>query len=170
MNAIKFALLFLLLPTFSFAQGKVNWLSMEEALAKSKIEKKKIFVDVYTDWCGWCKKMEKVTFHTEKVALILNEDYYPVKFNAEQKEAISYNGKVYKYVGNGRNGHHELAAFLLDAQMSYPTVVFIDENLKVIQAIPGFRKKEEFALIANYFGKDFHKKISWEAFQKENGQ
>ena len=139
---------------------------MEEALAKSKIEKKKIFVDIYTDWCGWCRKMDKTTFNTKKVAHILNKSYYPVKLNAEQKDPIIFMDKEFKYTGTGRRGHHELAAFLLDSQMSYPTVVFLDENLKVIQAIPGFRQKDEFALIAAYFAEDFHKKISWEAFQK----
>ncbi len=167
MHTIKIFLL-LLLPVLGFSQSKVKWMTMEEAIAQSKIHKKKIFIDVYTDWCGWCKRMEKTTFQTDEVAKILNEDYYPVKFNAEQKAPITFNGKVYKYVQSGRKGYHEFAAYLLDNQFSYPTVVFLDENLKTIQAIPGYRKKKEFALMASYFGKDFHKKMSWDAYTKKN--
>ncbi len=167
MHIIKIiALLFL--PVLGMTQSKVRWMTMDEAIAQSKIRKKKIFIDVYTDWCGWCKKMEKSTFQTDEVAKILNEDYYPVKFNAEQKAPITFKGKVYKYVQNGRRGYHELANYLLDSQFSYPTVVFLDENQNIIQAIPGYRKKHEFALMANYFGKNFHKKMSWDAYTKKN--
>ncbi|HHB78635.1 MAG TPA: DUF255 domain-containing protein [Saprospiraceae bacterium] len=166
MNLLKiFA--FLLLPVLGFSQSKVHWLTMEEAIAKSKVEKRKIFIDVYTHWCGWCKKMEKSTFQTDEVAKILNEDYYPVKLDAEQKAPITFNGRVFQYVKSGRGGYHELAAYFLDSQMSYPTVVFLDENLNIIQAIPGYRDKKEFALMANYFGKNFHKRMSWAAYSKK---
>jgi len=167
MKAIKILFL-LLIPTLSFSQSKVQWMTIEQAIAQSNIQKKKIFIDVYTDWCGWCKRMEKTTFQTDEVAKILNEDYYPVKFNAEQKEPISFNGKVYKYIKSGRKGYHEFAGYLLDNHFSYPTVVFLDENLSTIQAIPGYRKKKEFALMASYFGKDYHKKMSWETYNKKN--
>ena len=44
------------------SQDKINWMSFEEAIARSKEDPKHIFVDVYTDWCGWCKKMDASTF------------------------------------------------------------------------------------------------------------
>ena len=62
---------------------KVQWMSFEEAVAKNKLEPKKIFVDVYTDWCGWCKKMDAGTFNNPVVAKYLNEKYYNVKLDAE---------------------------------------------------------------------------------------
>src|SRR6187402_1829141 len=70
----------------------VKWMSFEEAVEKSKTEKRKIFIDVYTDWCGWCKVMDKNTFTDPNVAKILNEDFYPVKFDAEQRENVVFNG------------------------------------------------------------------------------
>ena len=69
----------LLSSSFTVPEGNVKWMSFEEAVAKSKIEKRKIFIDVYTDWCGWCKVMDKSTFNDPQVAKILNEKFYPVK-------------------------------------------------------------------------------------------
>ena len=86
-----------------FAQ-EVEWLSWEQAMRKSKQEKRKYFVDVYTPWCGWCKKMDKSTFDQREIASFLNENYYPIKFNAEQKEPIKIDGQEYKFVKYGRNG------------------------------------------------------------------
>lgn len=155
---------------FSFAlslsaQGKVNWLTWEEALEKNQKEKRKIVVDIYTNWCGWCKKMEKTTFSTPHIADYINKNYYPIKFNAEQKEDIIFNNKLYKYVGNfGRRGHHELAREIMRGKMSYPTVVFIDENLNIIQPIPGFQNAENFEMIMTYFAENFYKAVPWKKF------
>src|SRR6478736_5236100 len=94
--------------------GPIKWMSFEEAIEKSKTEKRKIFIDVYTDWCGWCKVMDKKTFSEAKVAKILNEEFYPVKFNAEQRGNVVFNGTTFKFVASGNNGYHELAAALLN--------------------------------------------------------
>jgi len=160
----------LLIFLFSFAfslnsQAKVNWLSWSEALELNQKEKKKIMVDIYTPWCGWCKKMEKTTFSTPNIADYVNENYYAVKFNAEQKEDIIFNNKLYKYIGNfGRRGYHELAFEIMRGKMSYPTVVFIDENQNVIQPIPGFQNAKNFEMIMTYFAENFYKAVPWQKF------
>ena len=71
----------------------VNWLSWEEAMALSQKDKKKILLSVYTDWCGWCKRMDTVTFEEPGLARYLNENFYPVKFDAEQRTELEYKGK-----------------------------------------------------------------------------
>jgi len=146
--------------------GAVKWMSFEEAIEKAKIEKKKIFIDVYTDWCGWCKVMDKNTFNDPQVAKVLNEKFYPVKFNAEQREDIDFAGHTFKFIENGRSGYHELAASLLNNQLSYPTVVFLTEDFKIIQPLPGYRKADEFHKIVKYIGEDKYKDESFEDFQK----
>ena len=42
-------------------ESKIKWISIEEAEKLNKENPKKIMIDVYTDWCGWCKKMDKDT-------------------------------------------------------------------------------------------------------------
>ncbi len=150
------------------AEGTVNWLTFEQAIEKSKTEKRKFFIDVYTDWCGWCKVMDKNTFSDPEVARMLNEKFYPVKFNAEQKEEISFRGQTFKYVETGRSGYHELAAALLNNQLSYPTVVFVDEEFTSVSPLPGYRKPDEFHKFATYFAGDYSKKgqNSWKEFEK----
>ena len=148
------------------AQKAVKWLTIDEALERSEQEGKKIFVDMYTDWCGWCKKMDKATFQHPEVAKYLNENYLPVKFNAEQKSDVIYRDKTYKYIRKGRQSHHELAAKFSETLggLSFPTIVFIDENQLVIQPIPGFQNVKDFSKIMRYFAEDHYKNTSWQSF------
>lgn len=146
------------------SQTKINWLSWDEALKLHKEEKKKIFVDVYTNWCGWCKKMDAATFQKEHIAEYINENYYAVKFNAEQKEDIIFRGKTYKFVNQGRRGYHELAAQVTKGRLSYPTIVFLDENLNVIQPIPGFQDPRSFEMIMTYFAGNYFQNTPWRKY------
>ena len=70
--------------------------------------------------------MDRETFAKSEVYEVLNRDFYSVKFDAEQREDIKVGSKTYSYVGEGRRGYHELAATLLNGQLSYPTVAFLD--------------------------------------------
>ncbi|HFA52179.1 MAG TPA: DUF255 domain-containing protein [Bacteroidetes bacterium] len=148
------------------AEGQIHWLTWEEALAKSEVEQKKMLVDVYTDWCHWCKRMDKGTFQQAHIAKYVNEHFYPIKFNAEQKENIVFKGKTYKYVSSGRRGYHELAAEILRGRLSYPTVVFLDENMRVIQPVPGYKDPAQFEQIITYFGRNEYLKTPWASYQK----
>lgn len=153
-------------PLKSSERGKVNWMTLEQALEKSKTEKRKIFLDLYTDWCGWCKHMDSTTFVDATVAKYLNEHYYPVKFNAEQEQDIVFKDKTYKFKKNGSRGYHELAALWLNNRLSFPTVVFLDESQQLIQPVPGYQDATKMEAIINYFGSDSHKKTPWESYEK----
>lgn len=144
----------------------VQWLTLEQALEKSKTEKRKIFVDVYTDWCGWCKHMDSTTFVNPAVANYLNDHYYAVKLNAEQTQDIMFKDKAYHFKKVGNRGHHELAALWLNNRLSFPTVVFLDENQNLIQPVPGYQDATKMEAIINYFGSDSHRKTPWETYEK----
>ncbi|MFT6716831.1 MAG: thiol:disulfide interchange protein, partial [Saprospiraceae bacterium] len=60
----------------------IKWLTMEQAYKASRTLDKPIFIDVYTSWCGWCKRMDQTTFRDPVVANYINTNFYPVKFNA----------------------------------------------------------------------------------------
>ena len=149
-----------------FGQNQVRWLSFEDAIKKSETQPRKIFIDVYTDWCGWCKKMDANTFSNDAIAKYLNENYYPVKFDAEYKKDILFNGKTYKFVKTYRGGYHELATEILSGRLSFPSTVFIDEYGDIIQAIPGYQDIRNLDMILRYFGENHHKTTPWRKFEK----
>ncbi len=148
------------------AKETVQWMSFEEAIEKNKLVPKKIFIDVYTDWCGWCKKMDAGTFNNPVVAKYLNEKYYNVKLDAEGKDPIEFDGHTFKWVNTGRNGIHELAYALLSGKMSYPTVVFLDEEFRIIQPLPGYQQAPFFDKVIRFYGENLHKEKTWDDFVK----
>jgi thioredoxin-related protein len=149
-----------------YAEYEIKWLTWENALEKYKKQKRKIFIYVYTDWCGWCKRMDKSTFKNPQIAEYVNDNYYSIKFNAESKEDIVFKGKTYRFAKNGMRGYHELAAEITRGRLSYPTAVFLDEDLGVIQPVPGFKNVTEFEQIITYFGCNEHKKTPWEVYKQ----
>lgn len=147
--------------------AEIEWLTFEEAVELNKTQPKKIFIDVYTDWCGWCKVMDKNTFKNEYIAEYISKNYHAVKLDAEQKASIEFQGNTFKFVPRGKKGYHELAASLLNGKLSFPTVVFLDEQFRLIQPLPGYQKPEQLAPILQYFAEDLHNSVSWQDFQKD---
>lgn len=145
----------------------VNWVTWDEAVELNKKDKKKILLDVFTYWCGWCKKMDAETFTNPSLIKYLNDNYYLVKFDAESKESMQYKGKEFRYVKTSKGGHHELAEELLRGHLSFPSLVFLDENMEMIQPIPGYRDAEELLMISSYFGSGKYKEVPWSIYQKE---
>lgn len=140
-----------------FAQEptKIKWMTIDEAFAAIKKEPRKIVIDVYTDWCGWCKVMDKNTFANEKVAKYVNEKYYAVKLNAEADGEVIIGEKKYNYP--------QLAQELLQGRMSYPTIVYLDEKFNMIQPVPGYQDAGAFHQTITFLGDNHYKK---EAFEK----
>jgi thioredoxin-related protein len=164
--AVLFALTAMSSTDITGDEATVKWITFEEAVKKSKAEKRPVFIDVYTDWCGWCKVMDKNTFNDPRVAELLNKKFYAVKFDAEQKEDVVFNGTTFKFVPSGSKGYHQLAAALLNNQLSYPTVVFLNENFEMIQPLAGYRKAPEFHKIAQFIGEGHYKSVKWDEWEK----
>ncbi|MGB3773705.1 MAG: thioredoxin fold domain-containing protein [Leeuwenhoekiella sp.] len=163
----------LLMISVCQAQEEINWMNMNEALAAQEKEPKKIFMDVYTDWCGPCKLLDKNTFSNSDVAEYINENFYPVKFNAEGTEKITY--KDFEYTNpnhdpdrKGRNSQHFLAhALKINA---YPSMVFFNEQGDRIQPVPGYHTPKELELFLKLVATDAYKTIvtaeAWQEYQE----
>ena len=140
-------------------KSRVNWMTIEQAFEANKKEPRKILIDVYTDWCGWCKVMDKNTFNHEVVADYVNKKYYAVKLNAEKPGQVVLGDKKYD--------NRELAAQLLQNRMSYPTVVYLNEQFNMIQPIAGYQDAKVFHQIITFLGDDFYKKQEFEKYKAE---
>lgn len=150
------------------SQGQeVQWMSFEEAIEAQKKEQRKIFVDLYTDWCGWCKRMDKTTMTDPFIVEYLNSRFYPVKFNAEQKADIKFKGETFKLKERkGKRNYHELAAHISRNQLSYPTFIFLNEEAEVIQPVKGYQDASTFKTIMTYIGDDHFKKTPWSQYKQ----
>ena len=162
---IKIIILFSTFISLTAGAQTVKWYTFEQAIKLNQTEPRKILIDVYTDWCGWCKVMDKNTFSNPIVAAYLTKMYYPVKLNAEQRDSILYKGTTFRYVAQGARGYHELAAALLSGEMSYPAIVFMSEQEQVIYVQRGYMEAQPFDEIINFIGGDFFKTEAWETWR-----
>ncbi len=111
--------------------------------------------------------MDSETFTNPVIADILNTKFYPVKFNAEGTESVTFLGQT--FVNDGKSGKaHQLAVALLQGQLSYPTVVFLtqqDEKLGV-SPVPGFKEPKDMEVLLGFFADNAYKTQKWDDFQK----
>jgi uncharacterized protein YyaL (SSP411 family) len=137
---------------------KINWLTLTELQEAYKKQPRPILFDIYTDWCGWCKVMDRDTYQKDNVAEYINKQYYAVKFNAESKDSVTLGNKKYGY--NPAYKSNDLAVYLLFGQMSYPTTVFMPAIDAQPAPLAGFLKPSELEAPLKFFGDG--------AFQKQN--
>jgi thioredoxin-related protein len=151
------------------ANEKIVWYSFAEAVKMNQgFPKKKILVDMFTDWCGWCKKMDAVTFSHPEIIKYINDHYWAVKFNAEGFDTVNFNGVTYINPNpqGTKRSTHQLTVTLLSRQLTYPSYVFFNENNQILTVVKGYIKPKSFEPVIHYFGDNSHFKMSWEEFNK----
>ncbi len=160
----KIILLLSLLMVGVASAQKINWMTMDEALAAQAKKPKKIFVDMYTSWCGPCKMLDRDTFSNKDVINYINTHFYAVKFNAEGNETVSYQNKDYTNPGydpakaKRRNSQHQFARFM--GVRAYPTVLFLDEQGNLINRVKSYKKPQQMELYLKLFGTDLWREIT----------
>ncbi|MBP6384986.1 MAG: DUF255 domain-containing protein [Pseudarcicella sp.] len=146
---------------------EIKWMSLEQAFSAIQKEPKKIIIDIYTSWCGWCKVMDKNTFSDPKIIAYVNENYYAVKLDAEQKEDINLGPQKYTWVKQGNSGYNQAAVALLNGKMSFPTMVYLDEKFNMIQPVPGYQDANQLHKVISFFGGNHNKTMDWAKFESE---
>lgn len=146
------------------ADSVIHWLSLDEVQVAMKKNPKKVFMDVYTDWCGWCKVMEKKTFSNKEVARYMNDNFYAVKVNAEQKDTILFMGRKFGFVPQNRA--NQFALELLSGRMSYPTSVILEENFQNPIPIPGYQNVPTMEKILKYIATNTYKNVQFPEYEK----
>ncbi|MBI1183005.1 DUF255 domain-containing protein [bacterium] len=151
------------------ANGEIEWMSLSEAQQRIQQKPKKIFVDLYTDWCGWCTVMDRNVFSHPVIQEKMEKYFYAVKFNAEKEDSLRFNGELYKLLPRGGRPLHQWAKKYGSTPqgLSYPTTIYFNESLQLLQTIPGYHDAHTMEMILEFIGGDYpYRGIDWEVFQK----
>jgi len=163
-----FLTILLILPNTSVQseiKEEIHWVSIEEALQMAKIHNKMIIVDIYTNWCGWCKIMDQRTYQNAQIISYINQKFYAVKLNAERKDTVKFQGNQFIYETEKRM--HQLASLLLNNKPQYPSTVFLTSKAEVLPAIFGYIDNKTMIKILNYYGEGEYLNSKWKDYEKE---
>lgn len=124
-------------------ESGLAWYSIDDLDKMKNISDKKVMIDMYTSWCGWCKVMDKKTFTDPEVVKYMNDNIVAVKFNAERRDPVAFQGESYEWIPTGRKGVNKLAMKMMSGRLGYPTMVYLDGSLNQIKSSPGYKKPNE---------------------------
>lgn len=142
----------------------IKWMTINEAELAMKKQPKLVFIDVYTGWCGWCKVMDRKTFSNKELARYMNEHFYAVKLDAEQKDTIHFMGKKFGFIPAQRS--NQFAVELLQGRMSYPTTVILDDKFQMVTPIPGYQNVPTMEKILKYIATETYKTVQFPEYEK----
>lgn len=147
--------------------ASIQWLSMEEAIILNKHNPKKVLVNISTNWCESCRKMDATTYSDPDVVNYIKEHFYAVKFDAESRKKLVLNGEPYQFNPNfGKMGVHNLALYLSNGRTVYPTTSILDEDLSNPQPVSGYLGANDLEMLLSFFGEDHYKSTEWSVFAK----
>lgn len=145
----------------------VHWVNFDEAVKLNAQHPKKIFIDVYTQWCGWCKRMDADTYTNPDVIKYINKYYYAVRLDAETSDTFHFKDHVFSNTNPHTRGYtNELASSLLDGKLAYPTTVYMDENFQRLTYIQSYISAADLMPILKYFAEEKYKSMSFDNYKK----
>ena len=136
----------------------VAWRPWDRGMDEARDSNRPVLVDVYTDWCGWCRRMEADVYSRPEVRDYLSRKFVTIKLNAEARDAARYEGRAFT--------SRSLAARF--GVNGYPTTIFLRASGDRPVNVPGYVDADRFLLILRYIG-DGHleRGVTFEEFSKK---
>ena len=135
----------------------IEWNRFDKGVELARKENKMLVVDFYTDWCQWCKVMDKETYKNAGVVDYTRKKVVMAKINAETTERFKFGDATY----SGR----ELS--MMFGVNGFPSTVFISSTGELITSISGFIPAQRFTCIVQYLAEDWYQKVKFEDFEKK---
>ncbi|MEO7425112.1 MAG: thioredoxin family protein [Fibrobacteria bacterium] len=146
-----------LLGTSAFAEGSIKWKAFEKGLKDAAAGKRYTFVDVYTDWCGYCKQLDATTFKAKPVLAELEKHFESIKFNAESEDMVTYKGKQMTMRDLSSSWGVE----------GFPTMLFLNSKGDIIGSFASFAEADLMVNLLKYISSGAReRKVSFEDFLK----
>ncbi len=151
-------------PDESATANQIQWVDYEEAMQLQEDTGKKLFMFIYTDWCDFCNYTKQTLLEFPPFIDAINDQFIPVKFNAEQTEKVDFKG--YELGIQEESGYHMLPIILLDGKMEFPSFIFFNEDMQIISRQGGVKEDVlDFTEYANYIGTDAYKTVKWADYE-----
>ncbi len=164
------AIILIIIINNAYTQNKkheVNWYTIEQVQSLSKNSPRAILIDVYTEWCTWCKVMDKKTWTNPVIADYVNNNFYAVKFDAESLDTVIFKDYTFINENKTRRSTHQFAIAILNENLSYPSIAYLDKDLQLVTVIPGYQKPEDIEPILVFINEEKYKTTTYEKFFKE---
>jgi thioredoxin-related protein len=139
--------------------GRLTWSELDPALTEAKRANKPVLVDVYTDWCGWCKRMDKTTYGNPEVRDYVARSFVTARVNAEDDKRRA------SYLGESRTYRQFADGFRISG---YPTTIFLAPDGELITLLPGYVKPQTFLTVLRYVAEGHYRKQTWDAFSRDD--
>ena len=149
----------------------IDWISIEDAVNKGLSEPRKLFIYIYSDNCGWCKRMNEVSFSDTIIISYINANYYPVKLNSSLSQDVILGSRTYKFIpadpSKNSPSYHELVVTLLNGRMAFPAISFISEKMEYMGVEFGFKNPPLLEAWLHFIGEnEYLKTPEFSEFQK----
>jgi thioredoxin-related protein len=120
----------------------LTWRDWDRGLQEARTSGRHVLVDVYTDWCGWCRRMDADVYARPEIRDYLTRKFVLVKLDAEAPDAARYEGRSF-------TSRSLAARFSVNG---YPTTIFLKPSGDHLFNVPGYVPADRFLLVLRYIG------------------